>query len=164
MVKGQIWPLQLIFVLLLVLAVLSISAPTAFSDKAPIGSSIAQILLWIAALAVAILLYLPVVREWLAVHSLIATQVNLIATQVNLIATQVSLIETQVSDPNKPTSVIGRLRTIETQTVAIGDVNTPGTVLERLTALETKLSDIGTRVEDGIETLSDEIAKLKIVP
>jgi hypothetical protein len=178
--EGQVWPLQLIFVVLLILGSLGLVAPTALGNNAW--------LLLLLALLPAAVLYFPTFRAWMetgsavkalndAVRGLAVGRLNgrLEAIQeraeaigrADLPESVVGRLHSQagaIGDPDKPadapTSVVGRLQTLQTQ--AIGDPSAwdKRTVLQRLDGIEATLSELEKKVGDGTKSLSDQIDKL----
>ena len=103
--EGQVWPIQLAFLLLLVLGLVVVIDPRLFGQQDPI-TRLTGFWLLIAAFVVAAVLYSPLlIQRWLGGGSIIEW----------------------IGEPNAaqpaPNSIIGRLEAIQLRTDAIGDPN-----------------------------------------
>jgi hypothetical protein len=131
--EGQVWPLQLVCLLLLVLGLLTFIDPTLFGQKAPISRE-ASLLLLGGAVLTGIVLYSPLLTEIFK------------AGGVGGAITQ------RIGDPAAPaqaaTSVIGRLQAVETRINAIGDPNAAPaaatSILGRLQAIQGQTAALPT--------------------
>jgi hypothetical protein len=132
--EGQVWPLQLVCLLLLVLGLLTFIDPTLFGEKAPISRE-ASLLLLGGAILTGIVLYSPLL------------------TEIFKAGGAGGAINQRIGDPANPArdSVIGRIQTVETRVNALGDPNaaraTATSILERLQAVQGQTAALPTMLE-----------------
>jgi len=183
--EGQVWPLQLVFLVLLILAILGFFAPHLFAGDASASKS-AAVWFGAGALIAGCLLYIPVAVTWYRTRPELLRWMSAIGhpqaprSEPDTIIGRLDAIQTQagainsaigglqavqklvraIGDPDRPgdapNSIAGRLLAIQAQAVPVGDVNTARTVLQRLAAIETKLGDI----EANLSKKLDEFRKL----
>jgi hypothetical protein len=132
--EGQVWPLQLVCLLLLVLGLLTFIDPTLFGQKAPITRETSLLLLGGAVLT-GIVLYSPLLSEIFKAGGVGGA------------------ITLRIGDPANPTeapnSVIGRLQSVQTRANAIADANAAAAnnILGRLQAAQGQMTTLATICE-----------------
>jgi hypothetical protein len=177
--EGQVWPLQLVCLLLLVLGLLTFIDPTLF------GAGIdreASLLLLGGAVLTGIVLYSPLLAEIFkagGAGGAITQRLNANATSVADILVRLQAVQVQttsltaicetIGGPNPaqppPTSIIGRLETIRAQMAplaavgaAIGTSDDPAqTIQRRLGQVLTSLDAVEATLQTGLKALNERL-------
>lgn len=148
--EGQVWPLQLVYLVLLVLAILGSFVAPAASPSAPTAwDALSKNAGWflVGAFIAGLVLYIPVFAAWWRAGGTIW---RLLKPASGSIAAWIAVAEpalAAIGDPQKPgaepNTVIGRLEAIRTQIEAVARTDLPDSIAARVQAIQANTEAIG---------------------
>jgi hypothetical protein len=147
---GQVWPLQLVYLVLLVLAILGFFVAPESSQSTPtVWQALSKNAWWfvLGALIAGLVLYIPVFAAWWQAGRTIGRLLKPASGSVAAWLAAVQPALEAIGDPGnpdaKPDNVIGRLEAIKAQIQAVDRADLPNSIAARVQTIQANTQAIG---------------------